>query len=774
MTISTLNSNMEQSLATSQNSMTTNSGISVTHPPNVELLANDPTNHTISWTLFEPLDYSGEYSFTNDKNGMKPAGWNYYNYSNTNVKIIDTFKGHHKVVEFWDNSTLTDIGHTNITQYLFPGHSTGAIEFWLYGIEGSTNDDLFFIEFQQGDLIWAFKLVANWQSAEDKLDNNMVSNIIAPGDFPSDMWHHLRVEWNCSAQTFKVWHNSLYKGEFSFWNYGGNAMTIDKISFGTSGIYSAGNFYAYLDAIDYSWSTGYLTNRNMNYTIPPPEPCDYLGAFSFTNDTPGTDPTGFTVYEYPNTNTNVVESFEGHHKVVELWDNVQLDTVGHTNLSQSLSPSQSTGTIEFWIYGIESSINDRSITTIHFMDDTIYAFELYINWDSDYQMIDNYMVENIIPIGGFQNNAWQHLRIEWNCTAAKFKVWHNSSYIGEFNFWNFGGSALSINTINFATSGLYSTGNFKCYLDAIDYSWTTGYYLNRNMNYSAQPLLYTIFIDDIQKIGWSEWTSQLQINFTINALNLGVGIHNVSIVYNDRNGQWYHDDVEVKVNPAVTASWEVPSNIKVEIEIGRDRVCDVSFTFKNTGNATLTNLNFTVVTLPGDWITNPVFRVYTNLTPGNHITVSFQITVAPSDREFFEVISINFAATILETSQPVSDLIHVMISGIKVKNITLWVILIVGSIAAVATTSFYVIRRRRTPLPQSKSKSIGKTRSTIKKGLFKDFPKTYSVLSSELIEKINTLKNLTDSERAQLIEYLNQLDEDEALQFLNYLKLHYN
>jgi hypothetical protein len=97
-------------------------------------------------------------------------------------------------------------------------------------------------------------LCACWDTGQDLLDNYAMSERIVPsGNFKSDVWQQVRIEWNCSAATYKAWVNGTYRGEFSFWNSGGTATAIDCLEFTTSNTYTAGNFYCYVEDVDYSW-----------------------------------------------------------------------------------------------------------------------------------------------------------------------------------------------------------------------------------------------------------------------------------------------------------------------------------------------------------------------------------------------------------------------------------------------------------------------------------------------------------------------------------------
>ena len=505
---------------------------------------------------------------------------------------------------------------------------------------------------------------------------------------------------------------------------------------------------------------------------------DYLGLYSFTEDSVGSNPNGWTVSEGVNTYCDVIANSDNHRKVVELWDS---NSGGIVMMQDSIS--RVAGTVEFWVRA-----NYISNTQFNLILEQSYSVE-NINFIIRRNSGTNWIGLYTTYTESFTPDTWYHVRLEFDCTTDKVKYWLNSNYKGEFNF---NVPTTSINNVRVQTSGPFAYAGCRVWVDAIDYSWAPGYYLNRNMNQGTTNLTYAVYEDGIQETNWQQWTGSVQIDYNVSGQNLGVGIHNVSLVYNDEYGHWYHDDVTVSVNTTVVADWNVPPDLEIELEVGRDRDCTVSFNFTNNGTATLVNLNFSIAILPTSWSAIPYSQAYSQLDPGETIVVSFLITVGPSDKEFFEQVDINFTATVMETGEPVSDLITVWIAGFKHKNITFWIILVIGSISAVATTSFVIIRKRKavsTGLEKTrKSKSLKAyisalpselpgTYSVMTKelkayisALSSELPGTYSVMTKEIMEKLNEIEDLSADEKELLIQYIIQVDRREALEFLDELR----
>jgi hypothetical protein len=273
-------------------------------------------------------------------------------------------------------------------------------------------------------------------------------------------------------------------------------------------------------------------------------------------------------------------------------------------------------------------------------------------------------------------------------------------------------------------------------------------------------------VDDVQETDWQTWSGQVQIEYNVSGVGLGLGTHNVSLIYNDRYGQCYHDDVTVTVTESVVVSWDVLNDLDFEIDLGRRRDCDLVLNFKNTGNATLLGLNFSITTLPEAWTADVYTQLVTQLAPNETVQVSFTITVPNDEGKFLEWIGIDFSATVLENGENVSDTIAILITGVTYSNFTIWLIIIVGSVAAVGVSSFMVYRRRQRPVTKPKKK-LHEGFKSLKKKLLTRFPESYSIITPGVMEKLKSIQGVSEEELPSIIEYLNQLDEDEALAWLD-------
>ena len=72
--------------------------------------------------------------------------------------------------------------------------------------------------------------------------------------------------------------------------------------------------------------------------------------------------------------------------------------------------------------------------------------------------------------------------MQFDCAVDNYQIWVNNELKGTFNFWS---NVPDIDTFEIYTSTSFSRGNFRGYIDALDYSWAPGYYTNRNMEHYA-------------------------------------------------------------------------------------------------------------------------------------------------------------------------------------------------------------------------------------------------------------------------------------------------
>jgi hypothetical protein len=381
----------------------------------------------------------------------------------------------------------------------------------------------------------------------------------------------------------------------------------------------------------------------------------------------------------------MVPSKAGHRKVVENYKTA-------TNFSRMeqvfSSRSASAGhEIEFWMWGDSNAVGTFTVGDGAFGLDAILWF--WMNFSSQ-------EIRNVINGGAnTEHVAWNLRPFEWHHFRVKitgsltYELWWNGQWLGQYAGYI---TQSNFDRIRFSTW----MGNppYYYYVDAVDYSWTPGYYTNRNMNFIIPTIDYAIFLNNAQKTVWQPWNNLAQIDYNVSGTSLGAGIHNLSLFFNDSNGQWFHDDVVITVTNNIVAEWDIEQNINVEINLAKKRESDIFFNFQNTGNATLIALNFTI-NLPEAWVSEPAAHSFPILTTGANLTITFHITVPKSEKEFIEEVIIDFEAIALETGAECSDQILIVVTGAKIRNFMVWLIIIVGSATAAAVTTGYIVIRRR-------------------------------------------------------------------------------
>ena len=200
---------------------------------------------------------------------------------------------------------------------------------------------------------------------------------------------------------------------------------------------------------------------------------------------------------------------DGHSKVLELWDN---SSSNNSDIYNNFT-AQIAGAVEFWVYGIAGTASGFYIR--FWPTDAPQSFDvgpyLKVDWNSEnlqYYVEPSYY--DIIASPGFTEQTWHHIRVAFDCATDIFDIWVDGTPVGTGVPFN--EDVSSIRAIDFATSYDQTSGNAYTYIDAVDYSWTPGYYPNRNMDYEPSPKDYlgvysfTEDADGADPAGWDLYT----------------------------------------------------------------------------------------------------------------------------------------------------------------------------------------------------------------------------------------------------------------------------
>ncbi len=714
-----------------------------------------------------PLDYLGAYSFSEDIMGSDPIGFFTNEPASTSISVVESYENHHKLAYLDDNS-VSAYCEMNTT---FTGVSSGAVEMWFLMPDVSTPLGISLKDEDNTGYVGGIAVSYDYRGgAENWLSyyNGTIYDLVQLTD---NTWYHLRFSFECTTGNFDnlaqytwcFYLNDVRYGPFNFSSIQSNVgwLRIHTYDFPRQ------PSEVYIDAIDFSWAPGYYTNRNMDSVLS--EARDYQGTYSFTNDVDGSNPDGWTILEEPtNTHIDIVGQVDNHRKVLELWDN---STIGRARVYNSFS-SVTSGAIEFWLYYVKGSENWIKINTKDNGGWDNVHLRLNVGGAGELACYDGAHT----PICNLSEETWHHIRITFehaagnfdNLSSNYFNIYVNGIKYGPYAFANYPMILDETTEIHFVTETSLASSDFHFWLDAVDYSWAPGYYPNRNMdwivNYKTQ---YAIFQNGTQRTSWQTWSNQIDVSYNVSGLSLGEGIHNISLVYTDEAGNLHHDDVIVTVSSSVVIDWNVEEDLEFDIDPWKDRQCEISFVFNNTGTTTFLFLNFTIK-LPEGWSVDIATKLFTSLGPNEVITVEFVVTTPSNAKEFIEEIEISFEAYILETGGQYQDTITLYIIGKKVKDMMIWLILIVGgAVAAVGTTSYMVIRRRRDALEGGKWQKKFKSAYTFKTEINVKFPGTYTTIAEDLVERVKAFQGITDEERKLLIQDLAQLDDEDAKKWID-------
>ena len=265
----------------------------------------------------------------------------------------------------------------------------------------------------------------------------------------------------------------------------------------------------------------------------------YPGTYSFEDDDDGSNPNGFTVDEVGG-QVNVKDNIAGHDKVVEIYDT---SSAYEPELRNSF-PTQTNGTVEFWMMSDDVTY----ATYFRLMDDS--ATSLYTPGIGRVALDEN-KIRYIDDIGWHDtskiiyDNTWYHVKIEFECTSGNYRglaqyEWRfyiDGEVFGDFGF------EYNINNVSQAYFFTYwGDSNYRCYIDAIGYSWDPSYTNGSNLN-EGLLLSYSNSIN----LDWIAYSLDGVTNRTILG-NLTIpmpdyGLHSVQIFANSTIGNDYESEL---------------------------------------------------------------------------------------------------------------------------------------------------------------------------------------------------------------------------------------
>jgi len=468
-----------------------------------------------SWETYEIGD---NYKFTPSMIDNYPASYSFYKQpvftSNADIDwlnsylagtcvIIPEFNGHSKVMNY------SHIAATNNYHY-HEGQASGTIEFWAYN---PTGNSVYYRNFDYPSF---------YQPTSIRIYNNNVRIHYGNGAggtiyntvLLSDTWHHYKIQFDCDTDKQSVWIDGIL--ELNNENFQGD---LDANWFYRDNLYAPASYQFYLDAIGYSWDNRYLIGDNLNdnfyqgyenfegyneteygnyfgtYSFDDikTEEGVYYGTYDFRDDADGEDPAGWTITDESGGTINVIAEKDGHKKVVQFYDDSDVDLLKMENsFSSQIDP-----TIEFWwAFNSSDAGSNQKYLLFYFYEGATIPVQLILNYPLEgYIQIRNSAPAWVTVITGLSNNTMHHIKLIFDDTNNETEIFVNGISFGEFEYYI--NTTTGIDKIQMETR-TNSADPVYHWLDAFGYSWDTtshsglGYTPSWNANsYDIEPLFDT-------------------------------------------------------------------------------------------------------------------------------------------------------------------------------------------------------------------------------------------------------------------------------------------
>jgi hypothetical protein len=221
-------------------------------------------------------------------------------------------------------------------------------------------------------------------------------------------WYHFKIEFDCSTDTWDIYINGVLKIDDA--SFSGDASYIDRIDYDNE--LDAESYY---DAFGYSWDPNYTSGDNWHYdyylgsqtfeNYNTSSYGDYYGTYSFTDDTVGGNPAGWSVGELGGT-VNVVAEKDDHKKVLELYDDDAVNGVIATN-SFAI---QTDATVEFW-WAHECFSSYQHYLEMRFREGGTERVKILFSYTAVGQIVSHDGSAYVSIVTGLSINTFYHIEI---------------------------------------------------------------------------------------------------------------------------------------------------------------------------------------------------------------------------------------------------------------------------------------------------------------------------------------------------------------------------
>lgn len=184
--------------------------------------------------------------------------------------------------------------------------------------------------------------------------------------------------------------------------------------------------------------------------------------FTFKDDTVGNDPAGWTISEPGSTEISVYSELGEHSQIVKIEDS---DVVQAVSMTDTFA-AQTSGSVEFWI---RSPTPSNRVNLL--LQDSGGSTGPYFVFGTNIQYRD---ASNFHTIKAASNNTWYHILLDFDCATDIYDIYIDGTK--EVDGASFYIVQTSIDTFNIFTEA----SSLEVYINNIDYSWSDGYFENRN------------------------------------------------------------------------------------------------------------------------------------------------------------------------------------------------------------------------------------------------------------------------------------------------------
>ncbi|MFX1390605.1 MAG: hypothetical protein ACFE9Z_11115 [Promethearchaeota archaeon] len=450
---------------------------------NPKLSAISDIKSPIEGKTYTPLMsgyYPATYGFETDDNYGSPEGWYLSEMTGCTAQVIKSVGDHSKVLELHDSHPTNYV----LVYQSISNDGYGSIEFWM------RNSDVTYQNSLQLYTSTNYALIFGIMQDKFKYWDGSWNEFGSPAD---NTWYHITIDYESTEETYlelsqyhwRLWIDEVECGVFSF----GSNGEPDKIEFGTQ-YGNAASFYAYIDAVGYSWDSDYYIGDNNPHGY-------YPATYGFEDNEENTDPNEWTAIEEGG-QINVKDLINGHKKVVEIYDT---SSSSEPEVYNVFTP-QTSGTIEYWVCSDDVS----KATMFNLLDDQATSFyggsvgTVALDEDKIRYHDATYWHDTTKTV---YDNTWYHIKIEFECGTGYYKelapkTWRfyiDGEPFGDFEFFN---DINNVAQVWFYT--YWGDSNYHIYLDAVGYSWDPNYEIGDNR---YEGLLLDIENDDLSDMEYT-------------------------------------------------------------------------------------------------------------------------------------------------------------------------------------------------------------------------------------------------------------------------------